>query len=169
MRKPASLRDAIATLMVGLGQNPDKLAVAVADGRIVATKASSASFEYRYLVDVLVQDFDGDVDYLFIAVMAWVRQYQDDLLANYMEYTNYNESHGITYSVIPLTNTTCDISIKLNLTESIVAALDPNNPRVITVTPPKPYRLPQDECWEMWLKDQKLATWTTKPMGWPTV
>ena len=64
MRKPASLRDAIATLMVGLGQNPDKLAVAVVDGRIVATKANSASFEYRYLVDVLVQAFDGDVGLL---------------------------------------------------------------------------------------------------------
>lgn len=94
MIKPASLRAAIVAAIPSLAADPDKLTVFIDTGSIAATGAKSLSFEYRYTCNVILLDFAGDSDDLFIAIVGWVRQYQNDLVDNPDERAN-----GITYEV----------------------------------------------------------------------
>jgi hypothetical protein len=126
MIKPASLRAAIVAAIPSLSADPDKLTVFIDTGSIAATGAKSLSFEYRYTCNVMLLDFAGDSDDLFIAIVGWVRQYQNDLVDNPDERAN-----GITYEVDILDNATADVSVKLQLTESVVVKTADDGTRTI--------------------------------------
>jgi hypothetical protein len=117
MNKPASLRAALAAAVPSLVGDPDRLLVFIDQGYVVATAAPSLSYEYRYVLNVIVLDYAGDADAVFVPVLAWVKRHQPDLLANADE-----RKHGITFEADHLTQTTCDLSIKLRLTESVVVS-----------------------------------------------
>jgi hypothetical protein len=127
MNKAASFRQAIASAVPSLNDDPDKLLVFVDQGRIVATAAPSLSFEYRFVLNVMLLDFAGDADTVFVALVAWVKRNQSDLLANDTE-----RKDGITFEVEHLTNSTCDLSIKLALTESVLVSDDGQGGQTIT-------------------------------------
>lgn len=103
--------------MPELHDDPDKLLVFVDAGRVIATNAPSLSFEYRYTLNTIITDFAGDA--VFVALIAWVKRNQSDLFANADERVN-----TISFEVDHLTQTTCDLSIKLNLSESVVVGTD---------------------------------------------
>ena len=126
MNKPASLRRALTAAIPSLEAEPDKLAVFLDEGSIVATGTRSLSFEYRYTAHALVMDFAGDADTVFVALVEWVRTNQPDLVTNPDEAGN-----GIAFEVDILNHTSVDISIKLALTESVVVTTEPNGSRVI--------------------------------------
>lgn len=126
MIKPASLRSAIAAAVPSLDANPDKLTVFIDQGTIAATGSKGLSFEYRYVCNVLLLDFAGDSDDLFIALLDWVRHNQPDLVLNYDE-----RSNGIAYEIDILDNATADVSIKLQLTESVVVTVDADGKRTV--------------------------------------
>ncbi|GAB5098707.1 phage tail protein [Caballeronia sp. HLA56] len=119
MIKPSSLRAALAAALPTLAENPDKLTVFIDQGSIAATGGNSSSFEYRYTLNVLVLDYAGDADEVFVAVVDWVRTHQRDLVTNW----NQRES-GITYEIDILGNDAADVSIKLQLTESVVVKVE---------------------------------------------
>ena len=126
MNKPASLRRALTAAVPSLEDEPDKLAVFLDEGSIVATGTRSLSFEYRYTVHALVMDFAGDADTVFVAVVEWARANQPDLV------TNSNErAHGITFEVDILNHASADLSIKLALTESVVVTAGADGRRAI--------------------------------------
>lgn len=127
MIKPASLRHALAAAILTLKQNPDKLTVFIDQGSIAATGTRSSSFEYRYVLNVLLLDYAGDADDIFIALIDWVRQHQVNLVSNDDERTS-----GITFEIDMLGNATVDVSIKLQLTESIVVSVDESGVRSVT-------------------------------------
>jgi hypothetical protein len=127
MNKAASFRQAIASAVPSLKDDPDKLLVFIDQGRIVATAAPSLSFEYRFVLNAILLDFAGDADTVFVALMTWVHRHQSDLVSNDDERAN-----GITFEVDHLTQTTFDLSIKLNLTESVVVGTDPAGMQTIT-------------------------------------
>lgn len=127
MIKPASLRAAIVKAIPSLAANPDKLTVFIDAGSIAATAAHSLSFEYRYTCNVMLLDFAGDSDELFIAIVEWARRYQSDLFTNPDQRAN-----GITYEVDILDNATADVSVKLQLTESVVVKTGNDGKRTIT-------------------------------------
>ncbi|WP_027794565.1 phage tail protein [Paraburkholderia acidipaludis] len=126
MIKPASLRAAIVRAIPSLAANPDKLTVFIDAGSIAATSARSLSFEYRYTCNVMLLDFAGDSDELFVAIVEWARAYQADLFLNPDERAN-----GITYEVDILDNATADVSVKLQLTESVVVRQADDGTRTI--------------------------------------
>lgn len=119
MIKPASLRAALVAEIPSLSAEPDKLTVFIDEGSIAATGARSLSFEYRYICHVLILDFAGDADDVFIAIVKWARECQPDLVTSVGEREN-----GITYEVDILDNATADVSIKLRLTENVVVSVD---------------------------------------------
>lgn len=127
MIKPASLRAALVAAIPSLKVNPDALTVFIDRGSIAATGTRSLSFEYRYLCNALLLDFAGEADDVFIALVAWVRENQPDLVTNADERAN-----GITYEIDILSNSTVDISIKLTLTESVVVSVDADGKRTVT-------------------------------------
>jgi P2 phage tail completion protein R (GpR) len=71
MIKPARLRAALVAAIPSLAAEPDKLTVFIDRGSIAATGARSLSFEYRYVCNVLLLDFAGDADEVFIAIVEW--------------------------------------------------------------------------------------------------
>jgi hypothetical protein len=127
MNKAATFRQAITAAVPSLNDDPDKLLVFVDNGRINATNADSLSFEYRFVLNAILLDFAGDADTVFVALLAWVKLNQSDLLANDTE-----RKDGITFEVEHLTNSTCDLSIKLALTESVVVGVDGEGVQQIT-------------------------------------
>lgn len=127
MIKPASLRAAIVAAIPSLSADPDKLTVFIDAGSIASTSAKTPSFEYRYTCNVMLLDFAGDSDDLFIAIVQWVRQYQNDLVSNPDARAN-----GITYEVDILDNATADVSVKLQLTESVVVKTADDGTRTVT-------------------------------------
>lgn len=127
MIKSASLRAALVAAIPDLATNADKLTVFVDQGSIAAKGTKSLSFEYRYVCNVLLLDFGGNPDHVFIAVLEWARKYQPDLVTNWDQ-----RSTGITYEIDILNNVTADVSIKLQLTESVVVRTDEDGQRTVT-------------------------------------
>ncbi|MFP3567306.1 phage tail protein [Paraburkholderia sp. SIMBA_030] len=115
MNKATSLRRALTAAVPSLAVDPDKLLVFIDAGNIIGTGAVSLSFDYAYTLNVIIEDFAGDADTVFVAVMAWVRRNQSDLLTN-----DDLRKSGISFEADQLTQTTVDLSIKLRLTESVV-------------------------------------------------
>ncbi|MYM70530.1 phage tail protein [Pseudoduganella sp. FT55W] len=119
MNKPGSLRAAIAAAAPELKTSPDKFNVFIDGGTIVSISTSMPSFEYRCTINLILLDFAGDADQVFIALLAWVRTNQPDLMDN-----DTLRQSAIKFEVDHLNNETCDISITLPLTESVRVTRD---------------------------------------------
>jgi hypothetical protein len=127
MNKANSFRAALAAAVPSLATDPDKLLVFIDGGRVIATDAPSLSFEYRFTLNVMLLDFAGDADLVFVALIAWVKANQPDLIAN-----ETTRKDGIAFEAEQLTNDTCDLSIKLQLSESVVVGTDELGAQKIT-------------------------------------
>jgi hypothetical protein len=127
MIKPASLRAAIAAAVPDLAANPDKFLVFADAGALASVATGSLSFEYRYTLNLILTDFAGDADLVMIALLGWVHLNQPDLFNN-----PATRSSAITFEVDHLNNATCDLSIKLPLTESVRVTIGADGKLVIT-------------------------------------
>lgn len=130
MKKPNSLRAALTAAVPSLATDPDRLLVFADDGAAIAVPGRSLSFEYRYTVHAILLDFAGDPNLVFAAVMEWVKTNQRDLIEN-----RDRHKDGITFEVDLLNHSTCDLSIKLKLSESIVARRDDSGQLVAEAKP----------------------------------
>jgi hypothetical protein len=127
MNKANSLRRALTAAVPSLATDPDKLLVFIDAGNIIATGAQSTSFDYAYTLNVMLLDFAGDADIVFVALLQWVRLNQSDLLTN-----DELRRVGIAFEADQLTQTTVDLSIKLRLTESVLVVTDDAGAQKIT-------------------------------------
>jgi hypothetical protein len=119
MKKPASLRAAIVAAVPELAANPDRFLVFADAGAVAATNTRTLSFEYRYTLNLILLDYSGDADPVMLALLQWVRLNQPELL------DNADKRHdGIGFEVDHLNNLTCDLSIKLQLSEAVVVGAD---------------------------------------------
>ena len=82
MNKPQSLRHALNKAVPYVRNNPDKLHLFVDNGSLVATGASSMSWEYRYTLNAVIEDFSGDQNLLMAPVLLWLRDNQPDAINN---------------------------------------------------------------------------------------
>jgi hypothetical protein len=114
MMKPASLRKALGDAMPELRNDPSKFQVHIDAGNIIATGTKAKSFRYQYAIELILMDFAGDSDALFFAVVEWLQVNQPDLMLN-----TDKRADAIAFEVDILTDDTCDISIKLQLTEDV--------------------------------------------------
>jgi hypothetical protein len=78
------------------------------------------------VVNALVLDFAGDSDLVMIAIVEWARANQPDLVTNVDA-----RSNGVTFEVDILNNSTVDLSIKMQLTESVAVSTDESGKRTI--------------------------------------
>ncbi|EKN3970517.1 phage tail protein [Yersinia enterocolitica] len=120
MLKPKLLRQALTDSLPLLQTNPDKLKMFVDGGRIVSTLAPSLSFENQYTLTLFIEDFPSDVDYLFVPILAWLREHQPDIMA-----TEEKRRSGFIHKVDVISDVLSDIRIDLQLTErAIVKEVD---------------------------------------------
>ena len=108
MNKPQSLRSALNKAVAYVRDNPDKLHLFVDNGSLVATGASSMSWEYRYTLNVVIEDFSGDQNLLMAPVLLWLSDNQPDAINN----PELREKL-FTFEVDILRNDVCDISLNL--------------------------------------------------------
>lgn len=119
MNKPQSLRRALNDAVPYVRDNPDKLHLFVDDGALVATGASSMSWEYRYTLNLVIEDFSGDQNLLMAPVLLWLSDNQPDAINN-----PQLREKLFTFQVDILRNDVCDISINLQLMERVLVSAD---------------------------------------------
>lgn len=119
MLKPKQLREALTSSVPQLARNPDSLNMFIDSGRIVSTLASSLSFEYQYQLNLVITDYADDIDLVMVPVLAWLRENQPDIMA-----TEEKRRTGFTFKADVLSDTLCDISIDLQLTERVIVKQD---------------------------------------------
>lgn len=120
MLKPKLLRQALTDSLPLFQTNPERLKMFVDGGRIVSTLAPSLSFENQYTLTLFIEDFASDVDYLFVPILAWLREHQPDIMA-----TEEKRRTGFTHKVDVISDVSSDIRIDLQLTErAIVKEVD---------------------------------------------
>lgn len=134
MKKPDTLRAALVAAVPHLENDPEKLLVFADNGTVQAIGGAGLSYLYAYTLNAILLDFAGDPNYVFAAVLEWTKENQRDLIEN-----RANHKDGITFDVEFLSNTTADVSIKLKVTESVVASRDADGQLVAEAKPePKP-------------------------------
>jgi hypothetical protein len=117
VKKPQSLRAALSKSVGYVRENPDRLHLFVDKGSLVATGASSMSWEYRYILNVVIEDFSGDQNLLMAPVLLWLMENQPDAINN----PELREKL-FSFEVDILRNDICDISLDLQLTERILVS-----------------------------------------------
>lgn len=110
MIKPDGLARLLAASVPALAADTTKLQLFVDKGRIAARRGATLGYEERYTLSIVVQDFAGDVDQLFVPIIAWVAEQQPDLL---------DKGEPFTFTTEILDGGTCDIQIDLELTELV--------------------------------------------------
>lgn len=138
MNKPQSLRNALNKAVAYVRDNPDKLHLFIDSGSLVATGAASMSWEYRYTLNVIVEDFSGDQNLLMAPVLLWLGTSQPDAMNN----PELREKL-FTFEVDILRHDVCDISINLQLTERVLVSTDGCVSNVETIPEP-------DDPQEIW-------------------
>lgn len=138
MNKPQSLRNALNEAVPYVRNNPDKLHLFVDNGSLVATGASSMSWEYRYTLNVVIEDFSGNQNLLMAPVLLWLTANQPDAINNRELCEKL-----FTFDVDILRNDVCDISLNLQLTERVLVSTDGGMSSVEAVPEP-------DVAEEMW-------------------
>lgn len=120
MQKHKSLRKALIKAVPQLRNNPDMLHLFADNGRTDSRLASSLSFEKVYVLNVVITDFTGDLDLIFVPVQAWLREYQPDIMT-----TDDGREKGFTWMIDINNDDSLDISISLRLTErTLVREID---------------------------------------------
>ncbi len=122
MIKPDSLRDELCQRVSNLDANPDKLLVFIDNGHIRSTAATGMSFEYSYTLNVVLVDFTGDLDAVFIALLLWLRTHQPELTANLD-----TAKQAINFEADIIDNSTVDLSITVALTERVIVQKQSEN------------------------------------------
>ena len=157
MYKPNSLRQHLAAAIPDLQRDPDRLLVFADEGNVVASATASLSFEYRFKLNLIVTDYAGDADAIMVALIAWLKVHQLDLMAN-----EETRKHGIAFEVDFNNHETVDISIKLGLTERVAVKtgeagrLDIKHLAEIQHMPAY-----ADEFWKLYDGETLLAEWRT--------
>ncbi len=159
MQKPQSLRAHLVAANPKLKNDPDKLHLFVDTGNALGTATEGHSFAYRYTVTILIMDYEGEVDALMVPLLAWVKVYQPELVAN-----PDKRQTGVKFEVDFNNNKTADISIEMELTESRIVTKDENgvlNIRAGKEVQPTPDYSDQ-EFWTLQAEDGTLlAEWYT--------
>lgn len=125
MRKATELRAYITEANPYLRRDPEKLHVFIDAGAVAAVATASLSHEYTYTLNLVIEDFAGDPASIMVPILAWLRVHQPNVLEN-----PEKRKQAIAFEVEIITNDTFDLSIKLQLTERIIARLDPAGERV---------------------------------------
>jgi len=163
MDKPSSLRDTLTKALPALKKDPQKLAIIVVGGRVIHTGTESMSWEYTYTLRVVLLDYAGHADAVVAPVLAWMKRNQPEVFEDPAKRAN-----AIRFDVDFLTDKTVDLQIDLELSERVLARpRDGGPPGALNLVhlkePPPALAILQAEHWEVWLRDEKLATWDYEP------
>lgn len=116
MNKPGSLRKHFLRLKPELKHNLNRLMVFIDNSTLRSTMAQGLLFEYSYTLNIILTDYAGHPDAVAIPCSPGVQVNQRKLMRNLV---SGKETIGFEADV--LDNSKVDLSIKLPLTERVVA------------------------------------------------
>jgi hypothetical protein len=131
MRKADSLRTWLTACIEDFAKQPERLQIFIESGQILARKSRTLSFVYQYTAKVLVTDFAGDADRLFIPVLAWIEKEQPELLQR-------QDSQPFGFEAELLDSDVSDVEISIDLTEPVLVMPRPDGSGYDTEHPPAP-------------------------------
>lgn len=137
MHKQASLKKVLTEAVPGVATNPSMMRIFADEGSIDATIAASLSFVKRYTLNVIVTDYTGNIDYILVPVLKWVRTHQSDIMT-----TTEGQKRGFTWFADINNDSSIDISISLRLTERTIVREADDGALHVSYAPE-----PQEEAW----------------------
>lgn len=146
MKKPEDLRRHLETSVPCLKKNPENLHVFVEKGTIVSRIGGGMSFMYRYTVNLVVTDFADHADTLAIPLLAWVQTNQPEILQN-----PEKQETAIRMEAEILDHGKADISIEIDLTESVVVIRDGDRYLAEHIAEPELPDLTGPTGWELYV------------------
>ncbi|MEJ4046238.1 phage tail protein [Erwinia sp. SLM-02] len=144
MNKPQSLYEALVHGVPYLREHPEKMRPSVRNGALVATGGHSASWEYRYTLNVTIDGYDDEPHRLMIPVMLWLNDNQPDAINN-----PALREKVFTFSITPCADgSNNNVRLSLRLTERVLLD-NPGGSQVVNLLPEP------DRPEEMWTVKRK--------------
>ncbi len=119
MRKAASLKELLLASVPSLKRDPARLALFVDKGNVASVRSSNLSFEMAYTLTIWIEAFAGDLDTLFVPILAWISQHQPDLIGR-------PDGKPFTFESELLDSDSADITIDIELTERVLVERRPD-------------------------------------------
>lgn len=161
MIKPASLRAALIQANPHLKAAADSLHTFIDKGTVSATAVPGGGFAYGYTCSIVVTDYHGHPDSLFVPLIAWLAEHQPDLLLN-------QATPQIEFEAEILTHDTCDVEIRVQLTERVVLRQsDTGGLMAEHLAAPGYDATPAGYTWQLFLKGQEIMWPPTGPLDIP--
>ncbi|WP_162528396.1 phage tail protein [Novosphingobium sp. BW1] len=113
MKKPASLRAAIAATLPDLARDADRLVMWVERGAVRATQGPQRGFAWEYDLIIVAENYTLPPEDLFFTVTDWMRLHQPDLLQP--------DAAGFPFEVDVIDDRAFDVKITLPLREVVAA------------------------------------------------
>lgn len=114
MNLPRHLRAALEAALPQLKQNPDHLLMFIEAGGINGASLKTLSFRYRYTLTLVFVDFTGHMDEIMVPLLAWLQQYQPDLIQHPDAL-----ARQLKFDAELISHQQCDIELRLPLTEGV--------------------------------------------------
>lgn len=155
MYKPDSLRKHLSAANPILKKNPERFHVFADEGHIVAAGTGSLSFEYQYKLNIIITDYSGSPDAIFVSMLAWVYIHQIELLNN-----PEKRKTGMRFETDFNNNNSVDLSIELDLTEKVI--VKPGDKGKLSVTSQQEPQFAEpytDDFWQLYKGNDLLAEW----------
>lgn len=115
MRKAIELREYLAQHVPALRRHPDRLHCLIPKGSVAIKRGASSSYEYRYTLEILAEDYSDPADTLIVPLIAWIDTNQPDLIDNI---DKRDKAIGIEAEII--SHSAADILISLELSERVI-------------------------------------------------
>ena len=113
MYKPESLRAHLLAAVPGLRQNPERLLIFIEEGTMRCTAAAGLSFEWGYTLNLTFTDYAGEPDVIAVALFAWLRVHQLELLQNLDQ-----AKQAVRFEAELLSNKMVDLAVTLQPAQS---------------------------------------------------
>jgi len=115
VKKLDALRALFLKTVPGLATKPENLSLFADKGTIGAIRTMTLSYEYRFTATIVVQDYAGDADAIFVPLIAWVATNQPELMRR-------PDSTPFSFQIELLDGETSDVEIQIDLTERVLVA-----------------------------------------------
>jgi len=114
MKKPNSLRAHLTAALPELARDPEALSIHVTGGTIATRHGNNLGFEMRYSLHLVLLNYSGAPEQIFLPLLLWLRTNQAELILNHDSGVK-----DIAFSVDVLDNGAVDVEMTLPLTEAV--------------------------------------------------
>ena len=148
MKKLDQLREHL--LQAPINIKADKLLSFVDRGKVISyAGGDNQDFRFEYQGNIIITDYSDDADKLAFFIVQWYDQYQPD-----------HKSDGFQFDADIINHKSVDVSITLELTETIAVTETATGIDLVHCDEPNilPVPIPADE-WTLYANDDEVAKW----------